>query len=454
MTKRRFVVIGGDAAGMSAASLARRRDPDLEIEAYEMGSYTSYGACGMPYYVSGEVPELDDLVVVTPGEFEQERGIKVFLRHRVERIIPQENLIEALNLETGQVRRAPYDELLIATGAEPIVPPDLDTSLPGVFTLRGLADAGSLKAWIKKHERREAVVVGTGYIGLEMAEALTLAGLKVTLIGRRPRVMPTFEEEISAAAAEELTRHEVQVRTGAEAGRAEIRSDGRLALSLTDGETLTADLILVGAGVNPRSRLAQEAGLDLGEKKAIKVDQSQKTSHPHIWAAGDCAEAYHLLRQNNAYVPLALTANRQGRVVGFNVTGGSARFPGILGSAVCKVFDLAVARTGLGLKEAQSQGLDAVKVMVTSRSRPHYYPGSAPVRTVLIVERKTNKLWGAQMAGTDGVAPRINTWAAALAAGFSLEQVYNLDLAYAPPFSPVWDPVLISAEVAMKQIKG
>lgn len=453
MSLRRFMVIGGDAAGMSAASLAKRRDPGLVIEAYEMGDYTSYGACGMPYYVAGDVPELDDLVVVTPQQFDQERGIKVFTRHRVERIDPGAKLMEVRNLDSGQLIDVPYDDLLIATGAEPIIPPGIDMTLPGVFTLRGLPDADGLKNYIQTHNCREAVVVGSGFIGMEMAEALGRSGLKVTIIEQRPVVIPTYEEEIAALAAKELTKQGVIIQTGTEAEKIVAEANGRLAVTLTGGQTLLTDLVVVGVGVRPRSALAAEAGLALGTKKAIKVDRTQKTSNPHIWAAGDCAEAYHVLLKRNSYVPLALGANRQGRIVGFNVSGHPAEFPGILASAVCKIFDLTVARTGLGLSEAQAEGLDATKVVVTSRSRPHYYPGSSPVTTVLIVEKSTGKPWGVQMAGLDGVAHRLNIWATAIWAGMTLDEIYKMDLAYAPPYSPVWDPVLLASEVAMKKIK-
>ncbi|MFH1090733.1 MAG: FAD-dependent oxidoreductase [Pseudomonadota bacterium] len=453
MKNNRFVVIGGDAAGMSAASLVKRRRPDLEIEAFEMGDYTSYGACGMPYYISGLVPELEDLVVVSPQEFREKRGITVHMRHRVEKIIPAEKKIEVLELDSGRRKEVLYDELLIATGAAPVVPPGIDVNLPGVFVLRGLPDAEVIKQEALKTSGQEAVVVGTGYIGMEMAEALAEAGLKVKVIGRRPQVMPAFEEEIAAKVQKELIGRDVEVYTGAEAQQVKRSDSGRLQVTLSGGRTLTADLIVIGTGVRPRSELAAEAGLELGVKKAIKVDHRQRTSVEHIWSAGDCAEAYHRLLGKNTYIPLALTANRQGRIVGDNIAGTPAEFPGILGTTICKVFDLTVARTGLGLKEAQSEGLDVTKVEVNARSRPHYYPGGSEIKTILMVERGNRKLWGAQMVGLDGVAHRINTWAAAIYAGLSLEDIHAMDLAYAPPYSPVWDPVLIAAEIALKQVK-
>ena len=449
----KLIVIGGDAAGMSAASLVKRRQPTLEIEAYEMGDYTSYGACGMPYYVSGQVGILDDLVVVTPEEFRTKRGINVYTRHRVEKIHPNRGLIEVHDMNADQRREVAYDKLLIATGAEPAVPKGLDTDLPGVFTLRGLPDAEGIKNYVKENSCRAGLVIGTGYIGMEMAEALAEAGLDTTVLGRRPRVMGAYETEISDQVADVLAKHNVPVLFGAEPESIVQTPEGRLKLTRTNGESLVTDLIVIGTGVNPRSNLALDAGLEIGSKKAIRVDRFQQTSHTGIWSAGDCAEAYHTLLKRNTYIPLALTANRAGRIAGLNLIGERTEFPGILGSAVCKVFELAVARTGLGYEEAKAEGLDVVKVSVTSRSRPHYYPGSAPVTTVLIVEKGTEKLWGAQMVGEDGIAHRINSFAVALASELTLEQIHRIDMAYAPPFSPVWDPVLISCEVAIKEIR-
>jgi NADPH-dependent 2,4-dienoyl-CoA reductase/sulfur reductase-like enzyme len=452
MTEK-LVIIGGDAAGMSAASLAKRRQPSLEIETYEMGDYTSYGACGMPYYISGQFDNLADLVVVTPEEFRSKRGINVFTRHRVETIRPDRKTIEVYDMNNNSRREVSYDKLLIATGAEPIVPKGLDTDLPGVFTLRGLPDAEGIKNYAREHSCRTGLVIGTGYIGMEMAEALSESGLETTILGRRPRVMGTFEPEISQNVAEILANHHVPVLFGAEPAGIAQTPDGSLKLSRTNGESLEADLIVIGTGVKPRSDLAMAAGLELGSKQAIKVDRFQQTSYPDIWSAGDCAEAYHVLLKKNAYIPLALTANRAGRIAGLNIIGERAEFPGILGSAVCKVFELEVARTGLGYEEARAEGLEVVKVVVTSRSRPHYYPGSAQITTILIVGKDTEKLWGAQMVGTDGVAHRINSFATALASGLTLEEIHSIDMAYAPPFSPVWDPVLIACEVAMKEVR-
>lgn len=452
MATKKFLIIGGDAAGMSAAARARRRDPELEIEALERGGFVSYAACGIPYFISGEVKALHDLVVVTPDEFEKKRGIRVRLHHRVEKIDPEKKLVIARNLETDRLLEFPYDDLLIATGAAPIVPAGLSLSLPGVFTVRGLAKTRELKEFIAANSPREALIVGGGYIGLEMAEALAGLGLKVQMTKLTPREMLALEEEVSEEIIRELADNGVELTIGAGAEKLEPDPAGRLKIALSNGEERIADLVIVAAGVRPESELARQAGLELGEKGAIKVDRRQRTSADHVYAAGDCAEAYHRLLKRNAYIPLALTANRQGRVAGTNVTGGQEEFAGMQGSAVTRVFELTAARTGLGRKEAADAGFDAEKVYVKSNSRAHYFPGSRTIHTVLIVEKNTGRLLGAQMAGRDGVAHRINLFALAAAQGISVSELKDADLAYAPPFSPVFDPVLQAAEVAAKKI--
>lgn len=450
MAAKKFSVIGGDAAGMSAASRAKRLDPDIDVEVFEMGNWVSYAACGIPYFVEGKVDRLDQLQVVTPGEFEKKRDIKINLWHKVEGIDPKAGEIVVTDLEGGGEKKVSYDSLLIATGASAIVPPGIDVDYAGIFPVRGLDEAKSLDAYIKDGHCRRAVLIGAGYIGLEMAEALSERGLSVTVLEMADRVMPAAEEEISAIIAEKLYSRGVKVINGAAADGVE-RSGKKLIVS-ADGDSYEGDVVVVGIGVRPNSGLAEEAGLKLGVKKAIHVDRWQKTDADGIYSGGDCAEAYHLIKEQNDYIPLALTANRQGRVVGANIAGKEELFPGMLGSAVTKLFDLEIGRTGIGMKEAKDLGLDAVKVKVDSFSRAHYYPGGKKIRMALIVEKGSGRLLGAQMAGEDGVAHRINHFATALGAGLSLEQIMDLDLAYAPPFSPVWDPVLIGARVARKKV--
>jgi len=448
----RFIVIGGDAAGMSAASRAKRRAPDMDVQVFEMTEWVSYAACGIPYYVEGLVPELSGLQVVTPESFRQKRGIKLELNHEVKKIDPVKKVVTVLNLDSGKEFQEFYDSLLISTGAKPIILPSMDPLPEGVFPVRGLPEAGALKNFIDEHKPREAAVVGGGYIGIEMVEALSEQGMEVTVVQSRDRLMPAMEEEISALVEQEIERHEVRVIKGVGAQKI-TEKGGRLEVALENGESLSAGVVVLGMGVSPNSGLAKDAGIELGVRGAIRVDRRQRTSAPGVYAAGDCAEAYHRISRRNAYVPLALTANRQGRVVGSNVAGINEEFPGILGSAVTKTFDLAVARTGLGLQEAKDIGLEVVKVEFEASSRAHYYPGAEKIKMVIMVEPGGKRFYGVQMAGADGVAHRINCWAAALGAGLDLQQVHELDLAYAPPFSPAWDPVLTAADVAMKKAR-
>ncbi|HUT54126.1 MAG TPA: FAD-dependent oxidoreductase [bacterium] len=446
----KFIVIGGDAAGMSAASRAKRKQPGLDVEVFEKSSFVSYAGCGIPYFVSGVVHELEDLLAVRIEDFEKKRGIKVNLRHEVTRIVPDKKIVVVKNHETGRELTAPYDHLIISTGASPRTPPGIDDGLPGVFSVRGLAEAAELKKYLAINSPKRGLILGAGYIGLEMAEALAAVGMEITMVQLPDRAINSMEPEISDAVAKSLNEHGVKLITAATAEKIERDNKGKLTLSLSNNEKFTADLMVIGIGVTPNSGLAADAGLELGARNSIKVDRRQRTSAPDVYSAGDCAEHYHRLLGRNAYIPLALTANRAGRVAGDNVAGVPSEFPGMLGSAVSKVFDLAIARTGLSMKECAELGLDVRKAVVETASRAHYYPGGSRITNVLIVENKTNKLWGVQMAGKDGVAGRINTWATAIAAGMTLNQIYDLDLAYAPPFATAWEPILIASEVAAK----
>jgi NADPH-dependent 2,4-dienoyl-CoA reductase/sulfur reductase-like enzyme len=381
---------------------------------------------------------------------ERKKGVKVHVLHRAEKLLPQQKTAVIRDLNTGRIAEELYDKLVISTGAEPIVPPGINTSGSRVFTLRGLSSAQSLKRFIRESSPKEALIVGGGYIGLEMAGALAASGIHTTIVEFMPRVIPAMEEEISEMVSRELESHGIDIITGVGVEKVAESSGGKVEAILTNGNCLNTDIVLVAIGVKPRTQLAAEAGLELGVKGAIKVNRQQRTSLPDIWAGGDCAEAYHRLLQRNTYVPLALTANRQGRIIGESVAGRDSVFPGILGTAVSKVFDLTVARTGLGEKEAQSYGYKTNKVVATSRSHPAYYPGSQEIQTVLVLEQGSSRLLGVQMVGKEGVAQRIDVWATALTAGFSLSQIHDLDLAYAPPFSTVWGPVLLASRIAMK----
>lgn len=447
----RILIIGGDAAGMSAASQIRRRQPSWTVEAFEMGLRTSYGLCGTPYYLGGMISSLDQLVTLTPQQLENDRGIKIHLRHKAVALNPARKSITVQDLATGKTRDESYDQLLLATGAEPVIPAGLEPDQPNLFYLRSIDEAGRIRE--KALQSKRAVVVGAGYIGLEVAENLTEAGLSVTLLGRK--VAPIFELELQNLALSALARHGVEFRGDTDATGIKHLADGSLEVMTSQGEPAKGDFALVGTGVSPRSQLAAEAGLDLGARRAIAVDRYQRTSNQFIFAAGDCAESHHLVTKQTAYIALALGANRQGRMAGQNISGLNIKSPEILGTSVMKIFDLGLARTGLGFEEAQKAGYkDVGRAAVKQHSKPLYFPGSGEVTAIVIFDKITGRLLGGQLGGpVEAVGQRINVLATAITAGMTVREVSELDTAYAPPFSPVYDPVIIACEVAAKSLK-
>ncbi|MCB9727243.1 MAG: FAD-dependent oxidoreductase [Deltaproteobacteria bacterium] len=446
----RIVVIGGVAAGMSAASQAKRRMPDAEVIALERGAQVSYGACGMPYNIEKPERDIEDLVVMSAKTFRDKRGIDVRTRHEVLSIDTEGRTVEVRDHGAGSTYELSWDRLVIATGAHAIRldMPGMDEE--GVFPLRDLEDGAAVKRWLADKEPGSAVILGGGYIGMEMAEVLRSRGLAVTVVEMADQVVPGFEPQIARIVREELERHEVRVETGAKAQAVE-REDGRLVL-VTDKGRFSADLVLVAVGVKPSVALAEAAGIALGETGAIAVDRHMRTSAEDVYAAGDCAEDWHRVSGHAAWVPLGTTANKQGKVAGANAVGAEEAFAGIVGTAVFKVFGLEVGRTGLGAKDIERFELDAVAAPSKQPSRAESYAGGTPVTTVVFAERGTGSLLGAQMVAREGVAGRIDTFATALYAELTVEDVENLDLAYAPPFAPVYDPVLIAATVARKAL--
>ena len=449
----RILIIGADAAGMSAASQIRRKEPNFQVEVFDKGSYSSYALCGTPYFVGGVTKDIKELIAISPEKFETERGIKMHMRHEVVAVNPAKKNIEVLDLNNGQKRQEAYDQLVIATGAVPIVPAGLSgEGISGVFYLRSLDDAVAIRHYINEHNVQTAAVVGAGYIGLEICENLVKDGLKVTMFGREPAAI--FEPEFQNMAAQALGHPLVNFQRNVDAVSFEQQQDGRIKIFTNKDTSFICDLVVVGVGVNPNSELAEKAGLTLGVKKAISVDRHQKTSNPFIFAAGDCAESFHLVTKKMVHIPLALSANRQGKVAGLNVCGIPQKIPGVLGTSVVKTFELALARTGVGLAEALAAGFTgAAKIVVEQNSKPRYYPGSSDVTVIIIFDKASGRLLGGQIAGTvDGVGQRINTLACALTAGLTVKDVAGLDSAYAPPFAPVFDPVVIACEVAAKNL--
>jgi NADPH-dependent 2,4-dienoyl-CoA reductase/sulfur reductase-like enzyme len=456
--KEQLVVIGGVAAGMSAASAAKRIKPDMEATVVEKDYFISYGACSLPYYISDDVKDFNDLISLTPKVAEEERGIKVLTRRDAIKIDIGTKSVLVRDLEKGEESSVTYDKLVIATGALPIKPPLPGVSLQHVFEVRTLSDGVEIKKFIDEHSfgaqkgTMKAVLVGGGYIGMEMCESLRKRGLDVVVIEKADRVLGTMDVSITEIVERKILAEGVTLYKGTSvegfAGQ-----DGGVTKVLTDKGEFEADMALLVIGARPNTKLAVDAGIKLGANGAIKVDEHLRTNVPDVYAAGDCAEALHLVTGKKVYIPLGTTANKQGRVAGENAAGMGTAFEGIAGTAVTKVFDLEVARTGLSPMEAEREGLKYIVSTITGRSRSSAYPAGKPIVITYVVEKETARLLGAQMVGEEGVAHRIDTLATCLYGKMTIEDVARLDLGYAPPFATVWDPILVAANVALKKLK-
>jgi NADPH-dependent 2,4-dienoyl-CoA reductase/sulfur reductase-like enzyme len=445
----KFVIVGGDAAGMSAASRAKRRRPDMEVSVLEQTSDVSYSACGMPYNIADPTRKIDDLIVRPPQVFREKQGIDLRTRHRVEAIDPARKAVRGTSL-AGDAFQVSYDKLLIATGASPIIPDLPGFDLPGVMGLKNLDDGRRIKKFIAEHDVTRAVIIGMGYIALEMCEAFRTRDIQVVMVKPGPVFLPWMHEDLSLMVREELESNGVMLHPGHEVKGIE-QTAGGLKVLCTDLE-LECQMVLVGIGVRPNSELAENAGLALSVKKSIAVDKSLRTSNHDIYAAGDCADAYHIVTGQKTWIPLALRANRAGWAVADNVTGEKVALPGIAGSAVFKVFELQVARTGLNVDEAKRAGFDPGEMMIHGRTRAHAHPGASKIGVQMVGDKKTGRLLGVQMVGKEGAAHRIDAAAVALQANMTAEEFVQCDFAYAPPFSPVWDPMLTAANQLLKKL--
>lgn len=449
MTKERLIVVGGDAAGMSAASQVRRLRQDVEIVVFERSPHTSYSACGLPYYVAGLVDKAEALIARTPERFREKYAIDARVRHEVLAIEPEARRVRVRNRESGAEWSEPYDQLLLATGALPFCPALPGADAEGIYGLSTLQSGIRVRRALDEGRPRRAVVVGGGYIGLEMAEAFIRRGLEVTLVTRGEEVMETLDADIGRIVSEALrglgvTLHLQEALQGFEV------KDGRVCQVLTDNHRLPADIVLLGMGVRPNAELAAAAGLVLGVRGAIRVNARQQASAEGVWAAGDCVESQHQVSRAPFYIALGTVANKQGMVAGINLGGGYATFPGVLGTAVSKICDYEVARTGLHEEDIRQLGLEFVSATINSRTRAGYYPGAGKITVKLLAEKGNGRLLGGQIVGEEGAAKRIDVLATALHAGMTVAELIQLDLSYAPPFSPVWDPVQTAARQVVK----
>jgi CoA-dependent NAD(P)H sulfur oxidoreductase len=444
-----FVIIGGDAAGMSAASRAKRRNPDMEVIVLEQTKDVSYSACGMPYNIADPERDIDDLIVRQPKVFREKQGIDLRTGHRVEAIDPEKGTVKGRTLDGGPFQ-VEFDELLIATGASALIPDLPGFDLPGVMSLKSLEDGRRIKRFIKEHRVKQAVIIGMGYIALEMSEALRTRGIEVVLIKPNPLFLPWMHEKLSRAVREEMEAKGVQLYPGHEVKGIE-QGDSRLRVICAD-RALEAQMVLVAIGVQPNSGVAQDAGIALSIANSVAVDRGLLTSKSHIYAAGDCADAYHVVTGEKTWIPLALRANRAGWAVADTVTGKAVTLPGVAGTAVFKVFDLEVAHTGLTVEEAAEHGFEPVEMTIQGRTRAHAHPGGSSIGVHMVGDRKSGRLLGVQMVGREGAAHRIDAPAVALHGKMTVEEFVQCDLAYAPPFSPVWDPMLTAANQLLKSL--
>lgn len=450
------MVVGGDAAGMSAASQARRlRGPgDLEIVAFERGHFTSYSACGIPYWVGGDVPERDRLIARSPEEH-RARDIDLRMRTEVVEIDVEGARVRARDLDSGTESWTAYDKLVIATGARPIRPDLPGVDAPGVHGVQTLDDGQALLDTLTATEGRRAVVVGAGYIGVEMAEALINRGYEVTVVNRGKEPMSTLDPDMGRLVHKAMEGLGITMVDDAEVTALRTGEDGRVRAVATEDTEYPADVVVLGIGVRPETDLAKAAGLPLGDHGGLLTDLAMRVrGHENIWAGGDCVEVLDLVSGRLRHIPLGTHANKHGQIIGANVGGGYATFPGVVGTAVSKVCDLEIARTGLREKDADRAGLRYVSVTIESTSRAGYYPGAALMTVKMLAERRTGRLLGVQIVGREGAGKRVDIAAVALTAGMTVEQMTALDLGYAPPFSPVWDPILVAARKATAAVRS
>jgi len=458
--RERLIVVGGVAAGMSAASAARRAKPDMEIMVFEKGPFISYGACSIPYYLSRDIEDYRQLIAISPEAARDERGLDVRSGCTVTSIDTKNKEVSVYEKEPGKTKKYSYDKLVLATGAVSIRPPMPGIDLQNVFTLRTLEDGIAIRDFIDRgYEQRgemprlsKVVIIGGGYIGLELCESFRKRGLDVTVVEKMDRVLGTMDSTVTALVEDKIRNEGVKLFKETSV-RGFLDRDGAVAIVETDRGQLPAELVIVSVGVAPNTKLAAEAGVVLGIKGAISVDEFMATNVPDIYAAGDCAEAIFTVTGKKTYIPLGTTANKQGRIAGENAAGKKSSFDGIVGTAQTKVFDLEVARTGLSLQEAEREGLECFSSTIQGRSRSTAYPAGKPLLITYVVEKGTGRLLGAQMVGQEGVALRINTLATCLYGKMTIMDVARLDLGYAPPFATVWDPILIAANQAVKELR-
>ena len=437
----KIIIIGAVAAGTSAAAKARRNSETAEIKIYEKDSYISYSGCGMPYFLSGQVGQIDDLAPRDPEFFKSKYNVDIFTRHEVSHINPIRKSVTVKNLGTGEVFEDSFDKLVVATGAKSVIPPIPGAAGANVFALRNINDLIKISEFITKTNPQNAAIIGTGFIGLEMCENLVSRGIALTLIEKLPQVAQGLDAEMAAYVQEHIETHGVRVLTSADI--VEIAPSHVL---LSDGKKIPAELVIMATGVRPEVALANTAGIELGTTGAIKVNAKMQTNFPDIYACGDCIEQFQITTGRPIYRPLGSTANKTGRIAGDSLTGGDLEFQGILGTGIFRVFEMAVAQTGLTEREAIEEGFDVATCINIKPSKPEYMGGKEMVIKA-VAEKGSGRLLGAQIVGEDGVDKRIDVFVTAISFGATVGDLAHLDLAYAPPFSTTKDPVMYTGMI-------
>ena len=453
MMAERLVIIGGVAAGAKAAAKARRMRPDLDIVVYQDEAEVSYSACGQPYVLSGVIENRDKIIIRRPQEFAGD-NIRVLTRHRVEAIDVATRQIRVNDLSGNGAQTTVYDKLILATGARPIIPAVDGIELEGVLTLRSISDLDRFRSAINILKPKKAAIIGAGYIGLELAETFHALNIKTTIIEKFDRILPKFDAEMAQQVSAHLTENAVELVTGQ--GLAGIGGKAGRVVSVTteSGLTRDVDLVVIAVGVRPNTDLAKHSGIAIGETGAIAVDMKMQTRTPGVYAAGDCCETIDRVTGKTTWLPLGDIANLQGRVAGENAAGGNASFPGVLGTAIFKTFDLNVACTGLSETAARQAGYDAVSVNVNRSDRARYFPGGSSLAIKLVADKQGGRLLGAQVIGPGKADKMIDIAATALLGRLTCEDMENADLAYAPPFSPVLSPMITAAGALNSEVEN
>jgi NADPH-dependent 2,4-dienoyl-CoA reductase/sulfur reductase-like enzyme len=447
----KLLIIGGSDAGVSAALRAREIDHAMDIMVLLADRFPNYSICGLPFYLSGEVSDWHSLAHRTVDEIEKQ-GIRLLMEHRATGIDPEVKTVTTIN-RSGLTRMLKFDKLIIGTGAVPARPSLAGRDLPGVFTLRWMEDGFAIQEYMEEHRPKSVLILGAGYIGMEMADALTRKGLSITLLARSGRILKTVDPEMGEIIRKELSRHDVRIIDRIAVTAIE-KQGAKLVIRNNDGIPVEGDMVLMAAGGLPETSVAKMAGISTGIHGAIRVGRAMETSAKDIYAAGDCVETWHRLLKKYTYLPLGTTAHKQGRVAGENAAGGKTEFAGSLGTQVVKIFDIVVARTGLRESEAREAGFDPLTTELEAWDHKVYYPGATPLRIRITGDRKTHRLLGAQMIGhyRTEVSKRIDIFATAIFNDMTVESLSQLNLSYTPPLGSPWDPLQMASQAWIKEL--